>query len=260
MKRTIMLPSLFVLNSFLVGMPKASNAGIVSQVSDKNVDSVSTSYSFCDNMNINNSGAPIFSNEYVKFYKLDSLSLKPKFLEEPDLKYNVFSVGKDVKYVLSDGSGFIRCNGSRTWRNMNPGAIRYGDFTKQYGACGKAGGFAVFPTEEDGMKALKGLLKSDGYCNLTLASAVSKWAPPFENNTRAYQKHMYKMTGVPLNKKLNQLSDEELDKVANAIKFLEGWKEGKEEFFNPSNTYSMTKPNVKDMVIANNLMQRQYHS
>jgi hypothetical protein len=201
---------------------------------------------------------PIFNKEYVKFYGLDSISFYPKFSMEQN--YNIFSVGKDVKYVLPDGSGFIRCNGSRTWRNMNPGAIRYGDFSRQYGSCGKAGGFAVFPTEEHGMNALKGLLKSEGYCNLTLASAVSKWAPAFENDTKAYQRHMYKMTGVPLNKKLNQLSDEELEKVATTIKFLEGWKEGKEEFFESSSAHSVAKSDVKDMIVAKNIAQRQRSS
>ena len=255
MKKVVMLPSLFVLNTFLVGLtPKASNAGNVVRISDKNIDSISTKMTVDYNDDIRlNFGMPIFGSEYVKFYKLDSVPEKNEFI------YKVLSVGNGVKYISPDGSGFIRQNGSRTWRNMNPGAIRYGEFTKQYGACGKAGGFAVFPTEEHGMNALKGLLCSDNYKNLTIAAAIYKWAPPFENNTRAYQRHLSKMTGLKLNTRLNQLTPSELDKVANAIKFLEGWKVGKEETFENPKIFSMVKPGINDTMKYLNSKQKQYN-
>ena len=265
MKKSIMLPSLLVVNSFFfLLLPKTSNAGNVALVPNKDVDSVSTSFLFDTNILRIDTGAPIFSPEYVKFYKLDSLSIKPLTFNDNEISdeysYNIVPVGKDVKYTSPDGSGFIRKSGSRTWRNMNPGAIRYGDFTKQYGACGKAGGFAVFPTEEHGMEALKGLLKSDGYCNLTIEAAIYKWAPPSDNNdTKAYQRHLSKMTGLNLSMKLHQLTPAQLEKVANAIKILEGWKVGSEELFDKEpKVITMNKPNLNNFVNYQNT--RQYNA
>jgi hypothetical protein len=158
---------------------------------------------------------------------------------------------------LPDGSGFVRMSGSRTWRNMNPGAIRPGAFSKQYGACGSAGGFAVFPTEEQGMKALKGLLLSDKYRQLTIASAIYKWAPPSDhNNTKSYQRKLSNMTGLSLSKRLNTLTPAELDKVANAIKIIEGWKPGTEQFF--ENSKGISSADV--FMYYQRLIQRQYNA
>lgn len=228
MKNTNLRSSLFVMTSFLVGItPKTSKAGSVQYTHDteKN-DSVYTiiyepSYLNC---------YPVFSQEFVntmqKMFEEKKLSnINPENIQ--NFNYTISSYERCVKYVLPDGSGFTRKNGSRTWRNMNPGAIRYGEFSRQYGACGKAGGFAVFPTEEHGMNALKALLTSPKYINLTVAKAIYKWAPPSDNNnTKLYQIHVQKITGIPLNKKLSQLTPAEIDRVATAIKTIEGWKAG----------------------------------
>ena len=228
MKNTNLRSSLFVITSFLVGItPKTSKAGSVQYAHDteKN-DSIYTiiyepSYLNC---------YPVFSQEFVntmqKMFEEKELSnINPENIQ--NFNYTISSYERCVKYVLPDGSGFTRKNGSRTWRNMNPGAIRYGEFSRQYGACGKAGGFAVFPTEEHGMNALKALLTSPQYINLTVAKAIYKWAPPSDNNnTKLYQIHVQKITGIPLNKKLSQLTPAEIDRVATAIKTIEGWKAG----------------------------------
>ncbi len=228
MKNTNLHSSLFVITSFLVGIvPKTSKAGSVQYAHDteKN-DSVYTimyepSYLNC---------YPVFSQEFVntmqKMFEEKKLSnINPENIQ--NFNYTISSYERCVKYVLPDGSGFTRKNGSRTWRNMNPGAIRYGEFSRQYGACGKAGGFAVFPTEEHGMNALKALLMSPKYINLTVAKAIYKWAPPSDNNnTKLYQIHVQKITGIPLNKRLSQLTPAEIDRVATAIKTIEGWKAG----------------------------------
>ena len=132
-----------------------------------------------------------------------------------------------VRYTRPDGSGFVRMSGSRTWRNQNPGAIRTSPFTRKMGAVGDAGGFAVFPSEEHGMIALKTLLRTDAYSNLSIYDAIHKYAPFCDNNDPVrYQRHLYAKTGIDVNRKLKDLSDAELDKIADTIKILEGWKIG----------------------------------
>lgn len=134
----------------------------------------------------------------------------------------------DVVYTRADGNGFRRSGGTRAWRNNNPGCLRYSDFTIAQGAIGEAGGFAVFPNEEIGMKAIGTLLKSDKYRNLTISQAISKYAPPHENDTANYNAYLSKITGLSISKKLSELDDNQITKVVKAIRIVEGWRPGHE--------------------------------
>ena len=134
--------------------------------------------------------------------------------------------GKNVIYQFPDGHREKRINGTRSWRNSNPGNIRYSDFSKRVGAIGQAGGFSVFPDEATGMYAIEALLRTDSYNKLTIAGAISRYAPPHENDTAAYHKRLENLTGISINKRMADLTPQELTKVANAIKQIEDWKEG----------------------------------
>ena len=257
MKKKIVWPSLFVLNAFLVGMmPKTSKAGPLKPV--QNMDSVSYSIVVDSDYLLPQK----FSPDYVEMMPNFDFKTEPDSLtkENKTLSYDIsWQGGSWVKYTAEDGSGFVRTGGSRTWRNMNPGAIRPGKICDQYGACGSAGGFAVFPSEEHGMNALRGLLKSDKYANLTIAAAVYKYAPPSDhNNTKSYQQKLSKMTGLNLSKKLYQLTPEELDRVVNAIKIIEGWKSGKYETFTVDGKVSDISPELRQLLNYKGLNQHQY--
>ena len=258
MKKKIVWPSLFVLNAFLVGMmPKTSKAGSVNCM--PNIDSVSYSMAVDSDYLLPQK----FGLDYVEtIQNLYDFKIEPDSLikEKETLSYDIsWQGGSWVKYTAEDGSGFIRTGGSRTWRNMNPGAIRPGKICDQYGACGSAGGFAVFPTEEHGMNALRALLKSEKYANLTIAAAVYKYAPPSDNNnTKSYQQKLSKMTGLNLSKKLYQLTPEELDRVVNAIKIIEGWKSGKYETFTVDGKVSDISPELRQLLKYKGLNQHQY--
>ncbi len=137
--------------------------------------------------------------------------------------------GKDVIFVAADNTQYKHVGGTRAWRNNNPGNIRMSDFSRRAGAIGEAGGFAVFPDEQTGQRAVKKLLRGKSYNNLTIANAVSRYAPPSENNTVAYQRSIERLTGLSINRRISDLSDAELDKVVNAIRQIEGWKPGRIE-------------------------------
>lgn len=134
--------------------------------------------------------------------------------------------GKDVIYIMPDGSRVKRSGGSRAWRNSNPGNIRYSDFAVRVGAIGQAGGFAVFPDEATGMYAIEALLRTDSYNKLTIAGAISRYAPPSENNTAGYHRRIEQLTGLSINSRMSDLTASELTTVANAIRTIEGWKVG----------------------------------
>lgn len=136
--------------------------------------------------------------------------------------------GRDVIYVFDNGKKVKRSGGTRAWRNQNPGNLRYTQLSRNNGAIGKAGGFAVFPSVEKGRAALAELLRSDSYRNLTIGRAIFVYAPPHENNTDLYKKQIQKMTGLNINIKISDLTPKQMESVIDAICVLEGWKTGRE--------------------------------
>ena len=64
----------------------------------------------------------------------------------------------DVLYITEDGRKVLRQGGSRSWRNSNPGNLRFTSFARAQGAIGTAGGFAVFADSLRGRAALATLL------------------------------------------------------------------------------------------------------
>lgn len=137
------------------------------------------------------------------------------------------ALGRDVVYTAADGRRVRRTGGTRAWRNLNPGNIRYSEFSRNAGAIGQAGGFAVFPDEETGTRAISLLLRGQSYNNLTIARAITRYAPPSENNTAAYHRRIQQITGLNINRRISDLSDGELSRVVDAIRAIEGWEAGR---------------------------------
>lgn len=94
--------------------------------------------------------------------------------------------------------------GSRSFRNMNPGNFRMTDYVKTLGATDKdKDGFAIFPTYEIGLEALKTFLidcsknRLRRYRNeMTLYEFFSVYAPASENDYRAYAEAVAKKLKV----------------------------------------------------------------
>ena len=135
--------------------------------------------------------------------------------------------GRDVIYHYADNSRIRYTGGTRAWRNTNPGNLRYYDFSKSMGAIGGAGGFAVFPDEDAGMDALVRLLRTDTYRRRTIGDAVRRYAPPSENDTARYMQRLANLTGLDLSRRVGDLNDSEILRVANAIRQIEGWRSGR---------------------------------
>ncbi|PRH86931.1 hypothetical protein C5L14_16730 [Labrys okinawensis] len=121
-------------------------------------------------------------------------------------------------------NGERRFGGSRSWRNRNPGNIEYGPFARSHGAIGSDGRFAIFPSEDVGTRAQESLLfDSKGYRNLTLAQAIHRWAPGFENDVPAYIRAM----GLDPNTKMSDFSPEQRRQLLANMRKHEGWKIGR---------------------------------
>lgn len=133
-----------------------------------------------------------------------------------------------VVYIADDGSKVLREGGSRSWRNNNPGNIRYTQFARNQGAIGTAGSFAVFADVDSGRAALLSLLTGPTYISLTISAAISRYAPPNENDTANYERLITRLTGLNVTRVLSALAADELRQVASAIETIEGYVVGTE--------------------------------
>lgn len=134
----------------------------------------------------------------------------------------------EIAYTAPDGSKYTHLGGSLTWRANNPGALRYSDFTRRMGAIGVTlNGFAIFPNAEAGRRANVALLKTDKYQNKTLAQAIHTYAPSSDgNNPASYAARLARAIGVTTNTYLRDMSDIQIQRMAEGIRRIEGWREG----------------------------------
>lgn len=134
-----------------------------------------------------------------------------------------------VHYFDEDGNMVIRIDGSKAWRNNNPGNIIYHPrgFAMRHGAIGAAGGMAVFPDASTGRKALSALLKTSEYQKLSVSELPEKYD---KHNAADYRRMLLSISKLDPNKLIKNLSNEEFEKLRIAIERIEGWKEGKEDF------------------------------
>ena len=90
---------------------------------------------------------------------------------------------------------------ARGYRNKNPGNIDYNPANKWQGQIGKEAGpdgrFAVFSSHEYGIRALAALLTTyyDRHGLRSIQQIINRWAPPKENLTSGYVRHVSELTG-----------------------------------------------------------------
>lgn len=132
---------------------------------------------------------------------------------------------------------------TRSWRNNNPGNHVMGDFAKRNGAIGQAGSipktklkFAIYPDYATGRKAQAKRLKEGSlYIDLTLNQFVRKYTgvgpkDPDTEEVINYRKAIRFFTKFDMERTIRSLNDEDYEKLLDAMKKHEGWREGKEEY------------------------------
>ncbi|HEX5278677.1 MAG TPA: hypothetical protein VFW28_01235 [Micropepsaceae bacterium] len=138
--------------------------------------------------------------------------------------------GNTVLFQYGDGTYQTRTGGDPNWRNNNPGNMVYGPASRASGAVGTdpqtPNGFAIFPDEAAGFRAVINDLKSPQYQAMTIGQAIRTWAPPNDNNTAAYQAFVSHALGLPIETPMNRLSPQQLDSMGRAIQHFEGQAQG----------------------------------
>ena len=150
-----------------------------------------------------------------------------------------------ISSVNEGGDGFttvtkadgtvVKREGLRSWRNNNPGNLEEGDFATSKGAVGDDGRYAVFKTYEEGREAMRSLLfEGKNYRGKTISEAITRYAPPKENDTALYIKRVTDALGVSDSTKLSDLNDDQRVTMLDAMQKHEGFKEGTETVVEPS--------------------------
>jgi RHS repeat-associated protein len=146
-------------------------------------------------------------------------------------------VGKTVEITYSNGIVQVRKNGSRSWRNNNPGNLRNYPWVKKHGSIGQAGGgapgkppFAVFPDMETGEALRENLLRGLRYQGLTLDAMIATYS---ETDVTAYQAFMREETGLSGNTLNTNFSGAEWNSLFSAMLTYEHFTEGTVSYRGP---------------------------
>ena len=106
----------------------------------------------------------------------------------------------------------------RGLRNNNPGNIRKTSDLWQGEVTGSDKSFKTFVSMEYGYRAMFVLLRS--YINKgydTIEKIINRYAPPSENTTSSYIKHVSERTGIAKNKKLRFSDSQSMKDIVAAI-------------------------------------------
>lgn len=169
------------------------------------------------------------TNEYCKRFGFELINNKAD-QQDVDCMYSVTKKNgsqSQIQYKAYDDSGFVRSGGTIPWRFFNPGALRRSSLACTRLDTKPNGLFAVFESYEKGRQALHRVLRGEDYRNLTIAQAITKYAPKKENDTPRYirnVKNSLKSVRSDVDTlKLSDLTDSQLDVLMNAIQQIEGW-------------------------------------
>lgn len=110
---------------------------------------------------------------------------------------------------------------TRGIRNNNLGNLRVSK-DQWEGAVGDDGAFVIFDSPESGVRALAKNLQSYGRQGYdSIEKIINRWAPPNENDTKAYIDSVVAATGIPATQSLDLSDPDTLSSLAQAIGYHE---------------------------------------
>lgn len=151
-----------------------------------------------------------------------------------------------------------------SYRNNNPGNLRFGTFSEANGATGQDDrGFAIFPDTASGLAAQKTLLFVDPrYKDGTLREAINKYAPPVENDTENYIRTVASISGVTPDTKMSDMTPEQQQKVLGAFNRMEGTAQptAQNVSYQPGKVTATTGPSGRLIVQDDTLNAPNFHN
>ena len=114
---------------------------------------------------------------------------------------------------------------SRSFRNNNPGNLRWGAWAESRGAANDGEGYAKWETPIQGLSAMVALLSIKSYRDLTIREAIQRYAPAADHNSpNEYSDYVLHRSWVPDDAKIGKLDPFQLIRVVEAMIRFEGWQ------------------------------------
>ena len=115
---------------------------------------------------------------------------------------------------------------SRSFKNNNPGNLRFSPWTKSKGAKDDGDGYAIFPTLPTGFKTLGELIDGNKYSKHSIFEAMRIYAPVKDkNNPDAYAEFIASYAEVDPTDRIMDLTPIEFFKLLIGIMIFEGWSD-----------------------------------
>ncbi len=152
--------------------------------------------------------------------------------EDPRIKEGFFAEDRFAKEALDSIQtlddvgvstqivGKKRIKKSRGLRNNNPGNIRISKIKWNGMAKDQPDkSFVKFETPQKGIRAMHKILQTYNKKHkiTTIEGIISRWAPPVENDTKAYIQSVVQTSGIPATRKLNFSDAKEMSQVMKGI-------------------------------------------
>ncbi len=157
-----------------------------------------------------------------------------------------------IGYLATDG----RIGGSISWRNRNPGNLKFAEWQTQYGAKkDPRSDYAIFPNDKAAQAAYKALLTSPTgiYAGLDPDEAMWKWSGSGEDTSPSYTYQDLVKYGAPaISKEFKYFNEQEWAQFFNAQKIAEGWEEDTDlsEMITSANNFTDTQLNSASQALG----------
>lgn len=126
-----------------------------------------------------------------------------------------------IVYFDVAGNKYVASGGSLPWRINNPGLVHsHGLFSRSKGAIGNFGILAIFPSAEEGRRALRAWILSKKYFNHSL-KRIAKHYQPHDSST--FTSRLTSLSRLTPNTKIKSLSAQELDRLLMSIEKICGY-------------------------------------
>ena len=121
--------------------------------------------------------------------------------------------------------------GTFAWMNNNPGNLTaggppVGEYAGKTNSTEGLPSFLIFPTEEEGMKGIVRFLTAppNAYLNLSISATFLRYCPPSGGDPVRYAQSVVEAFKgqITLNTKISELTADQLKRVAEAIRVVEG--------------------------------------
>jgi hypothetical protein len=114
---------------------------------------------------------------------------------------------------------------SRSYRNNNPGNLRFSKWTQSKGAKDDGDGYAVFKHDPLGVAVMAALLSGDKYAPKTIAEAIAVYAPRQDNNRPdRYAIYISNAAKIPVDTRIKDLDPYQFLALLRAMISFEGWR------------------------------------